>query len=142
MRRAQGELRDVAKVRRRAQAFAFLSAPIDTAHHPPPNPTPAVSRATSSVPKEEPRLQRASTATRRCNRSSKLPASRTSSRVFAFVSAPVDTPSSLAHGSLAENELCGVDRYCRGTYTTEGITKLCEGLEGSAVTSLKCAATQ
>jgi len=29
-----------------------------------------------------------------------------------------------------------------GTYTTEGITKLCEALKGSAVTSLKCAATQ
>ena len=27
-----------------------------------------------------------------------------------------------------------------GTYTDEGITKLCEGLKGSAVTSLKCAA--
>ena len=36
-------------------------------------------------------MQRASRATRRCNRSSKLPASRTSSRVFAFVSAPIDT---------------------------------------------------
>ena len=29
-----------------------------------------------------------------------------------------------------------------GTYTAEGITKLCEGLKGSAVTSLKCAAAQ
>ena len=28
-----------------------------------------------------------------------------------------------------------------GTYTTVGITKLCEGLKGSAVTSLECAAT-
>ena len=28
----------------------------------------------------------------------------------------------------------------RGTYSAEGITKLCEGLKGSAVTSLKCAA--
>jgi len=27
-----------------------------------------------------------------------------------------------------------------GTYTTEGINKLCQGLKGSAVTSLKCAA--
>ena len=27
-----------------------------------------------------------------------------------------------------------------GIYTTEGITKLCEGLKGSAVTSLRCAA--
>ena len=28
----------------------------------------------------------------------------------------------------------------QGTYTAEGITKLCEGLKGSAVTSLRCAA--
>ena len=39
--------------------------------------------------------------------------------------------------SLAENELCGVGKYGGGTYTAEGITKLCEGLKGSAVTSLK-----
>ena len=44
---------------------------------------------------------------------------------------------------MASNRLCGV---CwayggvSGTYTAEGITKLCEGLKGSAVTSLKCAA--
>ena len=36
--------------------------------------------------------------------------------------------------------LCGVNEYGEGTYTTEGITKLCEGLKGSAVTSLKFAA--
>ena len=38
------------------------------------------------------------------------------------------------------DQLCGVDSYGKGTYTTEGIKKLCEGLKGSAVTSLKCAA--
>ena len=43
-------------------------------------------------------------------------------------------------GSLAKNALCGVSEYGQGTYTTEGITKLCEGLNESAVTSLKCAA--
>ena len=59
--------------------------------------------------------------------------------VFAFVSAPVDTPCSL--GRLGNNQLCGVDSYGDGTYTAEGITKLCEALKGSAVTSLKCAAT-
>ena len=42
--------------------------------------------------------------------------------------------------SLRSNELCGIDDQGRGTYTTEGITKLCEGLTGSAVTSLECAA--
>ena len=37
------------------------------------------------------------------------------------------------------NYLCGINNG-RGTYTTEGITKLCEGLRGSAITSLECAA--
>ena len=59
--------------------------------------------------------------------------------MFAYVSAPVDTPPFL--GSLASNQLCGIDGRGRGTYTAEGITKLCEALEGSAVTSLRCAAT-
>ena len=41
--------------------------------------------------------------------------------------------------SLAGNRLCGIwteDGLQEGTYTTEGITALCEGLKGSAVTSL------
>ena len=59
--------------------------------------------------------------------------------MFAFVSAPIDTPPAL--GSLDSNQLCGLDHEGRGTYTAEGITKLCEGLKGSAVTSLRCAAT-
>ena len=59
-------------------------------------------------------------------------------RVFAFVSAPIDTPPAL--GSLAGNQLCGLDYEGNGTYTAEGITKLCEGLKGSTVTSLECAA--
>ena len=42
--------------------------------------------------------------------------------------------------SLGITKLCGIDREGGGTYTTEGITKLCEGLRGSAVTSLGCAA--
>ena len=41
---------------------------------------------------------------------------------------------------MANNQLCGVTTWGSGTYTTEGITKLCEALKGSAVTSLKCAA--
>ena len=41
---------------------------------------------------------------------------------------------------MAGNRLCGLDREGDGTYTAEGITKLCEGLKGSAVTSLECAA--
>ena len=39
------------------------------------------------------------------------------------------------------NQLCGLNDDGDGEYTTEGITKLCEALKGSAVTSLKCAAT-
>ena len=58
--------------------------------------------------------------------------------VFAFVSAPIDTPPSLA--SLDHNQLCGLDEDGNGTYTADGITKLCEALKGSAVTSLRCAA--
>ena len=58
--------------------------------------------------------------------------------MFASLSAPIDTPPFL--GSLAENQLCGVDYWGRGTYTAKGITKLCEALKGSALTSLKCAA--
>ena len=45
-------------------------------------------------------------------------------------------------GSLDNNQLCGVDVYGRGTYTVEGISKLCEGLKGSAVISLSCAAAR
>ena len=41
---------------------------------------------------------------------------------------------------MGYNELCGLDFNGRGTYTTEGITELCDGLRGSAVTSLECAA--
>ena len=64
---------------------------------------------------------------------------RTGSRVFVFLSAPVDNCHSHLC-SLGGNQLCGLDIIGRGTYTTEGITKLCEVLKGSAVTSLKCAA--
>ena len=39
---------------------------------------------------------------------------------------------------MAGNQLCGVNEYGDGTYTTEGITKLCGALKGSTVTSLKC----
>ena len=65
--------------------------------------------------------------------------------MVALVSLPVDTPPSL--GSLANTRLCGLNErhghvHGHGTYTAEGITKLCEGLKGSAVTSLKCAASR
>ena len=38
---------------------------------------------------------------------------------------------------LSNNNLCLDENY---GFTAEGITKLCEGLKGSAVTSLECAA--
>ena len=73
--------------------------------------------------------------TRVSGRSSAPPAHK----VFAFVSAPIDTPPFL--GSFLGNLLCGTDPWgWTGTYTAEGITRLCEALKGSAVTSLKCAA--
>ena len=59
--------------------------------------------------------------------------------VFAFMSAPIDTVTPHLC-SLANNHLCGLDDGGRGNYTAKGITKLCEALKGSAVTSLKCAA--
>ena len=42
-------------------------------------------------------------------------------------------------GSLACTALCGIDGDLYGTYTAAGIIKLCEGLKGSSVTSLRCA---
>ena len=42
---------------------------------------------------------------------------------------------------MDDNQLCGLDDEGNGTYTAKGISKLCEGLKGSAVTSLRCAAT-
>ena len=38
--------------------------------------------------------------------------------------------------SLSHNAIYGLDLFGRGTYNTEGITALCEGLKVSAVTSL------
>ena len=41
--------------------------------------------------------------------------------------------------ACSDNHLCGIRTkrgVTMGTYTTEGITALCEGLKGSAVTSL------
>ena len=35
--------------------------------------------------------------------------------------------------------LCGLYSDGSGTYTAEGINALCEGLKGSAITSLRCA---
>ena len=48
---------------------------------------------------------------------------------------PLNTSPPLAC-SLAGNCVCGLNWRGEGTYTAEGITALCEGLKGSAVTSL------
>ena len=50
------------------------------------------------------------------------------------------TPTLALARSLFGNQLCGLGSHGGGTYTTEGITKLCEGLRGSNITSLECAA--
>ena len=67
--------------------------------------------------------------------------------MFAFVSAPADDHELPlpTHGSLSNNQLCGIymnyiTDELEGTYTAEGITKLFDALKGSSVTSLKCAA--
>ena len=49
------------------------------------------------------------------------------------------------YGSLDDNQLCGLDSRGRGTYTAEGITKLCDALKvnslkvNSTLISLRCA---
>ena len=35
--------------------------------------------------------------------------------------------------SLADNQICGVDKYYRGTYTAEGINALCDALKGNNI---------
>ena len=55
------------------------------------------------------------------------------------VMAPMNMHFSSAR-SLADNRLCGLwnqNGLQQGTYTPEGIIALCEGLKGSAVTSLE-----
>ena len=42
--------------------------------------------------------------------------------------------------SLGTNHLCGLYYDGSGTYIAKGITALCEGLKGSAVITLRCAA--
>ena len=61
----------------------------------------------------------------------------------ALLSGPAGTHATLSPTltrRLDRNQLCGIDDDGGGTYTTAGITELCEGLKGSAITSLRCAA--
>ena len=46
------------------------------------------------------------------------------------------TADSSGH-SLDDNRLCGVSKWADGTYTTEGITALCEGIKQSNIQSLR-----
>ena len=39
--------------------------------------------------------------------------------------------------SLDKNALCGINQNGFGTFTTQGITALSEGLKGSSITSLR-----
>ena len=39
---------------------------------------------------------------------------------------------------MDDNQLCGVNQSGIGTFTTEGITALCDGLKQSKVSSLRC----
>ena len=122
---SQGDADHRSKVRHCPRVFAFMSAPIDMAHHLPPNPTLAVSSTTSSVLKEEPRLQRASRATRRCNRLSKSPASRTSPR----------ESSRLCQRPLTLLSTCFLTRTRRLGYNdlgAGGAAALAEGLKGNS----------
>ena len=66
---------------------------------------------------------------------------RRRTRVFAFVSGPVDTAVFTA-SRLSGNRIGGYYDYDAGEFvaTTKGIIALCEGLKGSSVTSLECAA--
>ena len=45
----------------------------------------------------------------------------------------------LCFGSLDSNQLCGLDKYGRGTYTAEGISKIAEMLQlNKTLTSVRC----
>ena len=62
-------------------------------------------------------------------------------RVFAFVSTPVDTAPVFAASRLGSNGIGGhYDDDGEFISNTDGVMALCEGLKGSSVTSLECAA--
>ena len=90
-----------------ARVFAFLSMPVDTYSTPASVPVLAVCDTTTSVPTQEPLSRRASRATRRYDRLSGTPGARTGSRVFAFVSAPIDTPTLSLFLSYPSLVVCG-----------------------------------
>ena len=53
---------------------------------------------------------------------------------------PVTCPLCAILGSLASNQVCGIDHFNDGTYTAKGINALCEALkDNKTLTSLKYA---
>eukprot|EP00964_Phaeocystis_antarctica_P119624 scaffold83337_cov64-Phaeocystis_antarctica.AAC.5 len=64
------------------------------------------------------------------------------------ISKLMPSAAALTSLNLDNNALCGLyydddddEDDLKGTYTAEGITALCDGLKGSAITSLRCAVT-
>ena len=113
------------QVRRRPRVFAFASVPIDMLAIPPP-PPPSQSLRQLHRRRGYHRAVRGAQGQRR-----DLARVRHRPGVFAFVSAPIDTPQHLlpfAH-SLAENEI-----------GDEGASALVAILKETQITNLKCAA--
>ena len=128
-------------VRRRLNVFAFVSAPVDTSQH-------LLRYHTSKNPVLlQSRVQRARSRrrSRDCRGSqgqlnaaiaqvSHLPL-EPALECSPFMSAPALTLFLRSLGSLTDNQLFDLDEQGGD----EGMTKICEALKGSAVTSLKCA---
>ena len=91
------------------------------------------------MPKVEPPSLQGSRAIQRCEGSSKPIGTRTGPKCSPFCPRPL-TLAVFTASRLADNNICG--HWDRGKFvvTTEGIIALCEGLKGSALTSLGCAA--
>ena len=91
------------------------------------------------MPKVEPPSLQGSRAIQRCEGSGKPTGTRTGPKCSPFCQRPL-TLAVFTASRLADNNICG--HWDRGKFvvTTEGIIALCEGLKGSAVTSLGCAA--
>ena len=127
--------------------FAFLSASIDTAQH-----LPLCSHARSLSGNDlGPKGCAALAEGLRGNTTLQSlkctpPGARTGPKRSLLCQCSLTLLSSLGSLDGNWNQLCGVynDMHggTHGTYTTLGITKLCEVLKGSAVTSLECAAAQ
>ena len=116
-------------------------------NHPPPASTllspllaayPTTSSAASALVVMAPTPPRASASCSRGLRAA--PSPRSSAPPLSRQAPLAPAPTLTLACSLGNNQLCGIGKNnCGGTYTTEGIIELCEGLRGSAITSLECA---